>query len=96
MMLLFLSNSSPFQLIRKGSHYDLNMKVLRACPAAQTCHFPTSKAKTFSNWANPGAAKKNSQEQGKTWYIYVVVFFDFNFPPLSFVFILKNMVNLNP
>jgi len=67
-MLLFLSNSSPFQLIRKGkdeeanefnhSHYDLNMKVLRPYAAAQTCHFPTSKARTFSNWANPAAAKE--------------------------------------
>ena len=68
MMLLFLSNSSSFQLIRKGkdeeanefnhSHYDLNMKVLRPYAAAQTCHFPTSKAKTFSNWANPAAVKE--------------------------------------
>ena len=50
MMLLFLSNRSPFQLIRKGkdeeanefnhSHYDLNMKVLRPCAAAQTPSFP--------------------------------------------------------
>ena len=68
MMLLFLSNSSPFQLIRKGkddeanefnhSHYDLNMKVLSPYAAAQTCHFPTSKPKTFSNWANPAAVKE--------------------------------------
>ena len=68
MMLLFLSNSSPFQLIKKvkdeeanefnHSLYDLNMKVLRPYAAAQTCHFPTSKAKTFSNWANPAAVKE--------------------------------------
>ena len=68
MMLLFLSNSSSFQLIRNGkdeeanelnhSYYDLNTKVLRPYAAAQTCHFLGSKARTFSNWANPEAAKE--------------------------------------
>ena len=89
MMLLFLSNSSPFQLIRKGkdeeanefnhSHYDLNMKLLRPCAAAQTCHFPTSKAETFSNWANPKAAKKTPKNKEKLdtfllWFSSILIF----------------------
>ena len=90
MVLLFLSNSSSFQLIRKGkdeevnepvnhSHYDLNVKVFRACAAAQTCHFSTSKARTFSNWANPGAAKKTAKNKERRdtfllWFSYILIF----------------------
>ena len=89
MMLLFLSNSSPFQLIRRGkddeanefnhSHYDLNMKVLRPCGAAQTCHFPTSKVKTFSNWANPAAVKetpknKETLDTFLLWFSSILIF----------------------
>ena len=89
MILLFLSNRSSFQLIRKGkddeanefnhSHYDLNMKVLRPYAAARTCHFPTSKAKTFSNWANPAAAKKTPKiketlDTFLLWFSSILIF----------------------
>ena len=79
----FLIEQHPFQLIRRGkdeeanefnhSHYDFNMKVLILCAAAQTCHFPTSKA-------NPGGAKKKTpknKERRDTfplWFSLTLIF----------------------